>query len=298
MENPIVVTKSSGNTVPFDEQKLRQSLMKAGAVPEVVDGVLMEMHKYLYQGIPTRKLYKLAYHLLHQASRPVAARYRLKQAILELGPSGFPFEKYIAELFNREGYTVAVNQVMQGHCIKHEVDIVGMRNGHYLMVECKYHSQQGNCCEVKIPLYIRARYEDVETNWRFAHSGQPFDCEPWLVTNTRFSKDALHYGLCVGLNLLSWDYPLGKGLKDRIDAGGLYPVTCLTSLTRVNKLRLLEQGIILCESLLSHPEHLKLPGMSDVRTALVMEELSILCKTEMRHKEPPAAPSLLLKEAR
>ncbi len=80
-------------------------------------------------------------------------------------------------------------------------------------------------------------------------------CPPsqgWLVTNTRFTTDALQYGRCAGLHMISWDFPAGSGLKDIIDNTGLYPVTCLTTLNRSEKLRLLENRIVLCKSLTEH----------------------------------------------
>ena len=69
----------------------------------------------------------------------------------------------------------------------------------------------------------------------------------WVVTNTRFTEDALQYGNCCGLYLLSWDYPKNDGLKDRIDRLGLYPITVSTLLTNREKQFLLSRDIVLVQ---------------------------------------------------
>ena len=35
-----------------------------------------------------------------------------------------PFEAYLAELFEREGYKTKIDQIVQGKCVEHEVDVV------------------------------------------------------------------------------------------------------------------------------------------------------------------------------
>lgn len=71
----------------------------------------------------------------------------------------------------------------------------------------------------------------------------------WIITNTRFSADAVRYGICQHLNLISWDFPERGNLRDQIDALGLYPITCLTLLSKDEKLKLLDKSIILCRDL-------------------------------------------------
>jgi len=77
---------------------------------------------------------------------------------------------------------------------------------------------------------------------------------------------------------MSWDYPIGKGLKDIIDQAGLYPVTCLTTLSRGEKSRLLERGIVLCKTLAAHPSYLEESGIAAPRKNLAMAEVENLCQ--------------------
>lgn len=94
----IIITKASGERTLFLPNKLKLSLHRAGANDETIDAIMSEMESRVYEGIPTTEIYKIAFSLLKNKSRPAPGRYKLKRAIMELGPSGFPFEKYIAAI--------------------------------------------------------------------------------------------------------------------------------------------------------------------------------------------------------
>lgn len=277
MNNPFLVTKASGEKSPFSEEKVRKSLRKSGADNEQIDFILQEIRNQLYDGMTTHNIYKIAFSLLKSGSRHQAARYHLKYAIMELGPSGFPFEKYVAELFKMEGYKTQTGQIFQGKCVTHEIDIVAEKEADQLLIECKYHNQSGTSCNVKIPLYIHARFNDIEAHLSKKGIQPAKKRKGWIVTNTRFTADAIQYAACSGLVLLGWDHPFGKGLKDRIDHYRLYPITCLTSLTTAEKQKLLDLEIVLCNELLKKSDLLRSLGIKTNRTATVMNEINNLC---------------------
>ncbi len=277
MNNSFLITKASGEKSPFSEEKVRKSLRKSGADNEQIELIIQEIRNRLYEGMSTRAIYKIAYSLLKSGSRHHAARYHLKYAIMELGPSGFPFEKFIAELLKADGYKTRTGQILQGKCVTHEIDIIAEKEQHQLLVECKYHNQQGISCNVKIPLYIHARFNDIEAHSLKKNAGNPKQRQGWIVTNTRFTADAIQYAGCSGLKLWGWDHPFGKGLKDRIDHQRIYPITCLTSLTSVEKQKLLELEIVLCSELLKRTDLLKSIGIKTIRTATVLNEANQLC---------------------
>lgn len=268
----MLITKASGELVPYVEEKLRNSLIKAGANAQQIKEVLSDISGKLYPGISTKKIYRLAFNNLRSSSGPLAAKYHLKRAIMELGPSGYPFEKFIGELLKHLGYTVSVGEIVKGNCVSHEIDVVAQTNNHHFMIECKYHNQQGIICDVKIPLYIQSRFKDVEAEWIKLPGHSSIIHQGWVVTNTKFTDDAIKYGNCVGLKLLSWDYPFRNSLKDMIDSLGLYPVTCLTTLTRTEKQQLLEKKIVLCKQICTDETPLYEIGMSNHRVKKVMEE--------------------------
>ena len=268
------VTKAGGQKDPFSEEKLRRSLVKAGASRQEATDIVTALRSKLYPDITTREIYDLAFASLRGRSYPVAARYHLKRAILELGPSGFPFEQFVGELFRHQGYAVQTNMIVSGFCVKHEVDVLATRRPETHYIECKYH-QAGIRCDVKTSLYVHARFRDIVNKQNI--NGTKENANGWLVTNTRFSTDALRYGECAGLRMLSWDYPAGKGLKDLIDQAALYPITCLTTLSHQEKSRLLHVQAVLCSDLISRPVSLGAAGIPPEKRKQVLEEAAALC---------------------
>ena len=146
------------------------------------------------------------------------------------------------------------------------------------MMECKFHRTAGSICDVKHALYVHARFLDVEKSWlNNPDHAQKFH-QGWLVTNTRLSKDAETYGKCVEMGLLSWNYPQENSLRKRIDKSGLYPVTCLTNLSKEEKQALLNKNIVLCQTVCQRPSELDEIGLSTIRKSKVLEEAKLICK--------------------
>lgn len=278
MGKEIFITKASGRSVPFSKEKLLQSLKRAGATEKLASGIANEVSGQVYGGMTTKKIYRLAFNLLRDRSSHLAARYHLKKAIMELGPSGYPFERFIGEILRYQGYSIRIGEIVKGKCVNHEIDVIAEKDQHHFMVECKYHNHPGTISEVKIPLYIQARFKDVEAAWiTLPGHGTKFH-QGWVVTNTRFTGDAIQYGTCAGLKMISWDYPGKDSLKGLIDDMGLYPLTCLTTLTKQEKRILLENKIVLCKELCHNPQLLEKMGMRNNRISAVLEEANQLCE--------------------
>jgi hypothetical protein len=275
MKPDIFVTKASGNREPFSMQKLRNSLKRAKATPAETDLIIEALTPKLYQGISTKKIYSEAYRLLRVFSKSEAARYHLKRGIMELGPSGFPFEKFIGKLFENLGYTVLIGQIVQGKCVNHEIDVIGRKENEILLMECKYRNRPGITVDVQTPLYINSRFEDVLASGAFKIKNEKI--KGWVVTNSRFTGDAIKYGKCQGLNLLGWDYPAKNSLRDMIDRSGLYPLTCLTGLTKQEKQWFLNKHFVLVKEILQNEEVLLKAGLTLKRVKTLMEEGRKLC---------------------
>jgi hypothetical protein len=257
MSNPTLVKKASGITEPFSQQKLESSLKRAGADEEIVENILRDLKPWLYNGVTTRKIYKMAFGLLTRQKPGMAARYSLKRAIMELGPTGFPFEHFIGQLFSQWGFKAEVGQIIQGRFVKHEVDVVATGIKKQIFVECKYYNVQGKFADVKVSLYIHSRFEDIIAIRKDIPEYRDFLLQGWIVTNTRFTTDAMDYGRGAGLHLVSWDYPNGQSLKDLIEKDSLFPITVLSRLNQTQKQKLLGKGIVLCRQIAIDPELLK-----------------------------------------
>ena len=272
------IVKHSGAIVDFNRSKLKQSLLKSGASPAIVDDVLQQIEKEVYEGISTKRIYKMAFGLLKKTSNSHAARYNLREAIRLLGPAGFFFEKFIARLFSSEHYETKVDMILQGKCVSHEIDVLVKNNTIITMVECKFHVGRDAATDVKVPMYILSRFNDLRERQHQIFSKSDSVSKCWIVTNNRFTSDAVDFAKCSGLNLLSWDYPINNNLKTKIDNSQLYPITCLTTLTLSEKEKLLILDIILVLEIVNNREDLEKIGLSPNRIKNVMKEASELCR--------------------
>ncbi len=271
----IRVTKGNGDKVLFDREKLKQALSFSGAGAEEQEKIVTMVEKRIYDGISTKRIYQMAFDLLKKDSYKIAGRYRLKNAIMEMGPTGFPFEVFVGKIFETMGYEVETGVIVQGKCVQHEVDVIARKSGEMIMVECKFHMDSSSKSGVQVPLYIQSRYLDVKSAWEEQY-GKDLRYRGGVVTNTRFSDDALQYAKCAGLVLISWDYPSDTGLKYWIDKTGLQPVTSLISLTKKDKQFLLGKGIVLCSQLEGNKELLKEMGISDFQIRKILNEAANL----------------------
>ncbi|MBN1340631.1 MAG: restriction endonuclease [Bacteroidales bacterium] len=265
-----MIRKRSGEVVPFDLDKLRLSLERSGAAEQDVEAVVNEIRSRLVQGISTHRLYQMAYAVLKKKSVHAAGKYRLKKAIFDLGPTGYPFERFVGELLKYQGYEVEVGKRVKGHCVEHEVDVVAEKDNRRFMIECKFHTDPGRKSDVKVSLYIHSRFLDIEKQWNKQPDSDTRFHQGWIVTNTRFTEDAISYGKCAGLQLISWDYPSQGSLRERIDISGLHPVTALNELTTKEKQEILAMDIVLCRHLKA--EHLEKAGISSYRFRKILTE--------------------------
>lgn len=271
------VVKYSGEVVDFDSQKLERSLLKSGAEKQVVENVIFQIQSQLYDGISTKKIYKLAFDLLKEQSNSIAARYNLRASLEMLGPAGFYFEKYISMLFRKKEYDTRINLELQGKCVTHEVDVALKRQNEITMVECKFHSNRESVSDVKVPMYILSRFNDLKVVKHSIFDSNDSIDKCLIVTNNRFSEDAQKFAICSGLELLSWDFPQNNNLRNLIDGLQLYPITCLTTLSIDEKEQLLLQEIILVNQLKDKSENLEFIGISSTRISIILKEVKGLC---------------------
>lgn len=268
----VLITKADGVREPFNPHKLIRSLERSGAPRSEAERIEREISAELYREMTTSELYRRAFSKLRELKRESAARYSLKRAILDFGPSGFPFEEYLAQLFIVEGYGARTDQIVPGACVEHEVDVVLTRGNTTTYVEAKFHNNAGYKTDLKVVLYVKARMDDINTRAHTAHAGL-------LATNTKFTSQVVQYASCAGLELLSWEYPENRTLHDRIDAARVFPITALTTLNRREKMALLERKVVLCRELKGRTHELKDAGVAPGRVADVLAEAEALCST-------------------
>ena len=270
------IVKGDGERELFNVLKLADSLVRAGTPVELANTVAERVGGAVTDGMRTDEIYRLAYKFLHKEEKVSAARYSMRRAILDLGPTGFPFEDYVSELMRARGYAVKTRQMVKGKCATHEVDIVMQKDGRSIGAELKFHNEAGYKTDIKVALYVRARFTDIHEGAVLAHEEDHIH-EGWLITNTKFTDAAVHYALCAGIHLLGWDYPMKGNLSDIIHETKMYPVTMLSSLTGAEKTRLLAMNSPLCHTVMDNPDTLRRAGVPEKRLRRVIEESTALC---------------------
>lgn len=229
----------------FSSDKIYNSAKRAGASDKLAREITEDIEKKAYQGIKTSEIHQEVKKLLSRESTKMALRFNLKKAFKKLGPTGFPFEKYIGEVFSRHGFKVKLNQHISGQCGKYEIDFTAEKNNLLYIGECKYRNLPGNRVRSRDALANYARFLDIK-NGRFSKK----NIKSILVTNTKFTSKVVKYSECVGVDLLGWRHPRNKGLEYFVESQGLYPITILPSLNKYLAKIFVEKRIMLVKDLL------------------------------------------------
>lgn len=268
------VTKASGERSHYDRDKLIQSLHRSGASDSSIEAVVADVESSLVDGMSTHKIYRRAFQLLKKSSVVAASQYKLKSAVMELGPSGYPFEQFVGALFRATGWTTNVGIIMPGMCVNHEVDVFAKKAGLIRFTECKFRNMAGSKVDVKVPMYVNSRVRDLIARYSKDHPDESVvGYQGWVVTNSKFTADAERYGECEGMHLLSWDYPLGQGLLELIRSTGLLPITVLHSLSNKQKEAILAKEVVICKDFYEKLDILAEIGVESAVRNRVIEEL-------------------------
>ena len=274
----MLISKLDGTLEEFSPEKLTQSLKKSGATPEVALEILAHIEKELHEGVTTSHIYNHALRLLQKKEHhPIAARYSLRRAVLELGPSGYPFEQLLGEVFKKKGYSVRVGAMMRGKCVEHEIDVIAQKEKELILVEAKFHNAQGFKTDVKVSLYIHARTLDLQAGNYDGLCPPGGVCSQWLVTNTKFTENAIAHGKCVGITMIGWGYPHKGNVQDLIEETKLHPLSCLTTLSKKERDALYQQNIVLCKNIVDNPNILETAGITGKKVDAVLNEAHQLC---------------------
>lgn len=271
----IFVIKANGDKEVFDPGKLTYSLQRSGASEKVIKDVMAHMRSEIKSNMTTHEIFQKAFSYLRRFEKPIAARYSLKRAVLELGPSGFPFEDFVGEIFRTKGFEVETGVSMHGSCVIHEVDLFAHNEQKVVIGEVKFHNQLGIKSDLKVALYVEARLQDLQ-KYRAERGERKID-ECWLVTNTKFTKSAVTYANCKALKVISWTYPRFGNLQDLIEESKLHPLTCLTTLSKQEKKNILERGVVLCKSMEENRKVFSEAGIVGTKLEKVLEEGRNLC---------------------
>ncbi|MFA5942137.1 MAG: ATPase [Candidatus Paceibacterota bacterium] len=266
------IVKADGSSEIFDPVRLGISLKRAGAGEHTAARIAEAITSTVVPGAPSREIYARAFALLRKEARPIAARYALRRALLELGPTGHPFEDFVSHLYRAEGWQVETRKLLQGRCVMHEIDLYASHpeQGVHLAAELKYHNDPSYKTDLKVALYVKSRFEDIFSCNEGARVC-PID-RGLLVTNTKFTSEAIAYGECAGVELLGWGYPTDNSLFMRMSRAKVYPITTLTGISHAEKRLLIEQGVIAVDTIMKDRRALDVLHLSPERIGELLAE--------------------------
>jgi hypothetical protein len=276
----LYVVKKSGEKELYDEEKVKRSMRRVG-VPENIqpEALLHIRQKVEGKEISTDEIFRHILEYLDGHDRKSSLRFNLREAIFELGPTGFPFEQYLAKIFRTMGYSVDTGVIMRGDCVSHEIDLVLQKDGHKEIVEAKFHNRRIVKTDVQVALYTYARFLDVKEKNKVSNV--------WLITNTKLTTEAIAYANCKGIPVIGWNYPSKGNLQDLVEQPQMYPITILTSLSKEEKRRLVEKKVVFCRDLLTKSEaELADPLIRNDSLRKAKEDAMLVCPLpENFHKE-------------
>lgn len=251
------IIKASGKSEPFSEKKILQSLKRVGVSENMAVSSLKYVKEQVKDKATTQEVSRLITDYLKKNSTPLYySNYSLRRALFQLGPTGYPFETFVAEIFRTRGYQAKVSQIYTGKCTNHEIDVDLIKDDRHYFVECKFHNQPGYKADIQVVLYTNARFMDIAENYP---QDKNHILQSWLITNTKASRDAIKYANCRNLKITTWGYPAKSNLRQLIIDSRLHPVTCLANLDDDQKKLLVDQNIVTLKTLrhkLKQPEKL------------------------------------------
>lgn len=265
------IIKANGKREFYSRQKLLRSLRRSGLPARRSQAIADQVTRELYEGARTRDIYRRALQLVKETSPVAAVKYSLKKAIFDLGPTGHHFETFVARYFEAKGFKTKTCQTIRGRFVSHEIDVIATRNGQTYFVECKFHNRHGIKNDIKMALYVKARWDDL----REGHLGKTLTGY-FLASNTAFTTDAITYAEGTKLQLLGVNVPPEKSFIEEIKELGLYPITSLRSLSKIIRDELLEKNIVLASDLVKEKKLLLQLGVTESDYEKMMEEIKRL----------------------
>src|SRR3989344_1416765 len=161
----IYIIKANGEKAVFNPNKVISTCMRAGANRELATEIAQKTENQLRNGMTTKEVYRIVLsELSKEGGKAIMHRYRLKEAIMLLGPAGFRFQTYVGQILSKYDYDIkAIGSIFDGKCVKHEIDIVANSkpSNKRFMIECKYHNRRGSYTGLKESLYTHARFMDL-----------------------------------------------------------------------------------------------------------------------------------------
>lgn len=243
----IFVTKFDGTMQPFQREKIVDTCVRMGATKEDAKKIADIIERKIYDGIATKKILQMIFRLLKKYRPAVEHQIDLREAISILRPKP-DFERFVHLLLEEHGYEVTPNQIIRGKCVEHEIDGIARKKNETILVEVKHHYNHHTYTGLDVGRIAWATFEDLEEGFEQGLNSVKFT-GIMIVCNTKLTEHAKQYAKCRGIMHIGWKAPPEHGLERMIEEKKLYPITLLKKLSKRDKTKLLDEGIIALKQL-------------------------------------------------
>lgn len=245
------IRKSSGETVFFNEDKLCNSIVQAGASKTQAARICHVVNQKIKPGMTTSFIFRDTLRHLVREDVDIAVKYSIKRGVNALGPDGFLFEKFLEALLRQDGYHTKRNQMMKGKCVTHEVDILAWKGNNFYIIESKYRNDLKIRTHIDQVMYADARMKDIASNPKNNAGGTKY-FHTWIMTNTVFTDQSQKFSECSGVRLTGWNYPNKDSLQKMIERTKAYPITVIPSMSHDARQKLTAHGLVLAQDILPY----------------------------------------------
>ncbi len=245
----ITVRKADGSPQKFDKEKVVRTCLRMGASKKFAFEVADKFERRIYNGIPTDKILRMIFQQMRGREPGIGNLFDLRKG-LSMMSSKPEFEVFVQAILARNGFEVTPNQILKGRCVEHEVDAIARKNGFVYSVESKHHMNYHTPTGLDESRIARAVLEDVNEGCAAGISDLKID-RAMIVTNTRYSDQAIQYGKCRNILQIGWSSPADQGLQSMVEGKNAFPLSCLRGLKFDIRIRLAESGIILFDQIIN-----------------------------------------------
>lgn len=217
------VIKADGSKERFQPGKIFNTCMRAGTSKDVAEAIVKKIESKIKDGTTTHEIYKTILDELERRKDKSALSFPLREAIANLDPE--KFEIYVKKILEEHGYECKWNNLIQGKCVEHQVDLIAKKEKLFL-VECKHHINHHRFCGLGIALQVQARLEDIMDGFKDGKHKYNFDMA-WIISNTKFSDHAKVYAKKKNIRLTGWRHETDYALEELAQSRKIYPVTLL-----------------------------------------------------------------------
>jgi len=242
-----LVKKADGSMQVFDREKIVRTCLRMGADRRAAYEIAERIERRLYPGISTERILQMIFQFMRRDKPSVSNLFDLGKG-LSLMSSKPEFEVFVQALLARNGFEVSPNRLLVGRCVEHEVDAIAKKDGITFFVEAKHHSMYHTLTGLDESRIARAVLEDVMEGVAIGKSDLKID-RAMIVTNTRYSEQAVRYGNCRNILQIGWSSPTDKGLQSMVAGTKLLPLSCLRGLGLNARIKLALSGIVLFEQI-------------------------------------------------